>query len=229
MAGPTLTAAIPFGAIERPADGREMPAGEWLSLDEAGWGLSLLADSVFAYDARGAALNLTLLRSPIYAHHGHPLQRYQVDETLDWEYQEQGCRAGRWQLLAHRGDWRDAAVPARAAAFNNPVLMVTEANHPGARPRQDTLLAVAARSVLVTAVKQSEEGADIVIRLYEYAGREDEAVVTVRPIQRTFKVRLGPYEIKTVMLKKAAGWRPVETDLLEREEGEKGDSRLFSP
>lgn len=216
MDNPRVTSAVPYGSIERASDGREMPAGEWLTLADAERGVSLLSDSVFAYAVNDATIGLTLLRSPIYAHHGHPLQRNHIDETKDYEHLEQGCREGRWQLIAHGPDWRDMQIPVRAAALNNPAITVTEANHAGSRPLTDSFMQVSANTAMVTVVKKAEDDDNIVLRLFEYAGKRDTVTIRLATIGRTFTTPINPHEIKTLMLDKTTDYRITETDLLER-------------
>jgi alpha-mannosidase len=216
MKHPVVTSAVPYGAVERPNDGQEVPAGEWLDLSEGTLGAALLTDSVFAYDVNGSTAGLTLLRSCIFAHHGHPLQRNQIDDTKDWDHQEQGVREGAWKLVLHEGDWRKARIPQHAVAFNNPVITIDEANHPGSRPGQDSLIRVEADSSLVTVVKQAEDGAGIVVRLVEYAGGKDEAKIDIKPLNKGIRVPVGKYEIKTITLEPGLQGQTIETDLLER-------------
>ena len=216
MQAPTVTSAVPYGSVERPNDGQEVPAGEWLDLSEGGQGAAILTDSVFAYDVKGATAGLTLLRSCIFAHHGHPLQRNQIDETKDWEHQEQGVREGAWKVILHDGDWRKAQIPKHAVGFNNPVITIAEANHPGSRPNEASLIRVEAASSLVTVVKKAEDDDGMVLRLYEYAGRKDEVKINVTILDKEIRLPVSKYEIKTIKLEQGVSGRTVETDLIER-------------
>lgn len=215
MQAPTVTSAVPYGAVERPNDGQEVPAGEWLDLSEGAHGLAILTDSVFAYDVQGATAGLTLLRSCIFAHHGHPLQRNQIDETQDWEHQEQGVREGAWKVILHDGDWRKAQIPKHAVAFNNPVITIAEANHPGSRPSEDSLIEVEASSSLMTVVKKAEDDESIVMRMYEYGGRKDEVKIALPTLKKDIRISVGKYEIRTVKVEHAPDGRVFDTNLLE--------------
>jgi alpha-mannosidase len=212
MQAPTVTSAIPYGAIERPNNGEEVPAGEWLDMSEDGLGAAIITDSVFSYDVKGATAGFTLLRSCIFAHHGHPGQRSHIDESKDWEIQEQGVREGAWKLILHDGDWRKAQIPKHASAFNNPVITIDEANHDGNRPAEDSLIKVEASSSLLAVAKKAEDDDGIVIRMYEYAGAEDKVKINITPLKKEICVPVGKYEIKTLKLNDG---RTVETDMLE--------------
>ncbi len=215
MQAPTVTSAVPYGTVERPNNGEEMPAGEWLDMSEKSLGASILTDSVFAYDVKGATAGLTLLRSCIYAHYGHPGHKPLIDETKDYEHQEQGIREGAWKVILHDGDWRTAQIPLHATAFNNPAITIDEANHSGSRPPEDSLLRIDASSSLVTVVKKAEDDNGIVIRMYEYSGRKDEVKLNIAPLKKEVSVPVGKHEIKTVKLEHTAQSRTLETNMLE--------------
>ncbi len=214
---PTLTAAIPFGALQRQTTGREMPSGEWLTIHGDDGAMSLLNDSIFAYDCNGSTVGLTVLRSPIYAHHGHPDQPCgQIDENKDYHYQEQGCREGRWRVVLHDDDWHSAAIPLLASGFNNPPLVVAEANHPGHLPQRNSLLSIDAQSSMVSAIKHSEDGSGIIIRLLEYGGAPNTVRIVAPRLGLDFSVNLSPHEIKTVLIDRSHNNAVIETDMLER-------------
>lgn len=213
MQAPTVTSAIPYGAIERSNNGDEVPAGEWLDMSEDGLGAAIITDSVFSYNVKGATVALTLLRSCIYAHHGHPGQRSHIDETKDWEIQEQGVREGTWKLILHDGDWRKAQIPKHASAFNNPVITIDEANHAGNRPAEDSLIKVEASSSLLTVAKKAEDDDGIVIRMYEYAGAEDKVKINITALKKEICVPVSKFEIKTLKLTHG---QTMETDMLEK-------------
>ena len=209
-----VTSSIPYGSIERSCDGREMPTGEWLDLSDEDRGISLLMDSFFAYDVKGSVLGMTLLRSPIY---GHLTWKDPIDPRADYDIMEQGVREGRWRICVHDGDWRLAKIPEEAASFNNPVITVAEAPHTGTLPAESSFLKVDSSSSALVVFKHSEDGGDIILRLYEYAGERDEVVVSVMTPERSIRTTMNPYEIKTLRLLQNADWKAVDVDLLETE------------
>jgi alpha-mannosidase len=84
---PVATYEIPYGTIERPANGEEEPGQRWIDvsgpLDGADgvFGLAVLNDAKYGFDVLGGELGVTAVRSPIYAHHEptipNPAIRYQ--------------------------------------------------------------------------------------------------------------------------------------------------------
>ena len=148
MTDPVFRVSVPYGSMLRERNGREMPCGEWLSLSEPGREISLITDSIFAYDMADCTLALTLLRSPI---HGHLTWKEPIDPDADYHYLGQGVREGAWRLVDNDGS--QAGLPNLAAAFNNPVITICEGIHPGSLPRTSSFLEINASSSRVTVLK----------------------------------------------------------------------------
>ena len=75
-----------------------------------------------------------------------------------------------------------------------------------------------ATAVEVAAFKKSEDGRDIIVRLFEPTGRPRRAVVKLPALGARAAVRLKGFEIKTLRYDRRAKTF-VETDLLERKPG----------
>ena len=71
-----------------------------------------------------------------------------------------------YALVLHSGDWEaeDALVLHEAQAFNTPLRAVATGQHTGALPSLASMVEVAARGVVVSAIKRSGEG--VIVRLY---------------------------------------------------------------
>lgn len=162
----------PFGAARRPSDGMETPALRWADVGGRDYGVAVLNDSKYGYDALGTRLRLTLLRSA-----------YDPDAISD-----AGAHEVSWAALPHVGDWRSANVVAHAAGFNQPLIVRLVGEPSGAlasgfrefRPRVD-----GAPSVHVACMKHAHRGTGKVIRLYESAGKPATATVTGLPADAT--------------------------------------------
>ena len=96
----------PFAAVRRPCDGQEVPALRWADVGGEAYGIAVLNDSKYAYDALGTRLRLTLVRSG-----------YDPDAISDIG-QHEIC----YSLFPHPGDWRSAGVVRQSAGFNQPLL-----------------------------------------------------------------------------------------------------------
>ena len=79
------------------------------------------------------------------------------------------------QEKLHGGDWREAALPRRAAELGSPVRAMLESFHPGSLPPQHSYVSDGGGQLMVTAVKGSEDGTsripDLLVRAVETTGR----------------------------------------------------------
>ena len=215
----TVTYEIPYGSIVRPADGDEQPGQSWLDISgvAAGsnrrHGISLINDGKYSFDVQGSDLGMTILRSPIYAFH-FPAQ---PQPDCSYSYIDQGIQSFTYRLLPHSEDWRNAQIPRRAAELNQLALVLASTFHPsGTLPLAASFMAVEPDNILLTVVKQAEDGDDLILRALETAGVATRAVILMTAWGRTFEVDFSAYEIKTLRISQRDGNLPVvETDLLE--------------
>jgi alpha-mannosidase len=210
LAGPInkFACQIPFGAIDRPIDGVEVPALKWADLSAPnGFGAAIINDSKHGYSAKDSTLRLSLIRSS-YWPDARPNDRPQ---------------SARWIFHPHLGDWRAANIVQEAEAFNHPLLTtMLGPNKNGTLPPTGSLLSMGADNVIVTGVKRAEDDNDLVIRFYEAYGKKTHVepklafdvskVATVNFIEdkltdeKGLAVDLRPYEIRTLKIStKAAG------------------------
>jgi alpha-mannosidase len=215
----SATYEIPFGTLQRSAKPRtpeekaqfEVPAQQWADVSDAKFGLSLLNDSKYGYDARDGVLRLTLLRSPHEPHETEP-HKHTGDRITD-----QGEHLFTYALLPHAGDWKTAETARRARELNVP-LVIREGLSSTPLP---SLLGPLPPALFLDAVKRAEEGEEIVLRLHEGHGSTTRAQVQVgftvdqawecdlleravkklKPVRSRIQLRFTPYEIKTLRLK----------------------------
>ncbi|HOH50189.1 MAG TPA: glycoside hydrolase family 38 C-terminal domain-containing protein, partial [Candidatus Hydrogenedentes bacterium] len=213
----------PYGHTERPATGEEEPGQQWVDLtgavDGLPYGFAVFNDSKYGYDVRDGVVRVTLLRSPAYAHHDNGRH----DARAAWPVMDQGWQTVRLGLLPHAGGWREAGAPKRAWELNAPPIVHIESAHPGPRPPVASLVGTEAANVLLTVVKQSEDGADLVLRGYETDGREATTTLHLPYFGKTWELRFAPHEIKTVRIRRET-WELWETDMLEEPSGRSGEN-----
>jgi len=192
------TFEIPYGHLDRPATGEEEPGQSWV---DAG-GLAVVNDAKYGYDAVDGEIGISAVRSPVWA--WHDPQTLEADG--DYEYMDQGRQRFTVRLVPHGGDWRDAGVVRLAAELNQPPFALIETFHDGPLPQVASYADDGGGAVVVTVVKEAEDGGDWVVRAFETSGRPAHARIEV--FGRTIEADFGPHEIKTFV-----GSR--ETDLLE--------------
>ena len=204
---------IPFGSVERPTTRNtpaelaqfEVPAQRWADISDSKHGFSLLNDCKYGYDAKGNVLRLSLLRSPEYP-----------DPHAD-----EGHHEFTYSLYPHSGGWKDALTIRQGYELNYKLLSRTVEKHQGALAAEHSFLRAQPDNVIVTAVKKAEDEDALVLRFYEWAGKEGEVVLQLppgaesavetdlmeRPIgdlslhNSAVSLHTKPFEIKTIKVK----------------------------
>ncbi len=214
------TYEIPYGNIQRPANGDEEPGQGWvdvsgLSRDNGDpYGLSLLNDGKYSLDVNIRDIGLTILRSPIYAHHMPVVP----EEDDDYSYTDQGIQHFAYSLLPHARGWQEAGTVRAAAELNQGPISILESSHPNGRlPECDSFLQVDRENIVVSVLKQSEDNSDLILRCYETAQRATQAAIHLPRWRRTIKAAFGPCEIKTFRIPKDERQPVLETDFIEWE------------
>ncbi|CAN5848403.1 hypothetical protein BH20CHL5_BH20CHL5_02060 [soil metagenome] len=213
---PRATYEIPYGHTTRPTHGAEEPGQSWVDVsgrhpDGGKAGLAFTNDAKYGYDVLGSEIGLTVLRSPIYAHH----EPYAPDPDGPYAFHDQGRQRFRYALFAHAGDWREAAVPRRAAELNQPPVTLLETFHEGPLAASASFLDVEPAGVVISVVKRAEDGQDLIVRAYEAHGRPAAATIRFPGRERTIAVAFAPFEIRTFRVPRDPAATVTETDLLE--------------
>jgi alpha-mannosidase len=165
------TYEIPCGTIRRPTKPQtpaeqakwEVPALRWADLTaetpQGIYGISLLNDCKYGYDAQPNQLRLTLLRSPNWP-----------DPEAD-----RGDHAFTYALYPHAGSWETAHTVHRGYELNIPLqVLVNPPNlqHPAARKLTGTsFLDLSAENLILMALKPAEAHPEkLILRCYECHG-----------------------------------------------------------
>lgn len=164
---------IPFGSVERPTTRNtpaeqaqfEVPAQRWADISDSTHGFSLLNDCKYGYDAKGNVLRLSLLRSPEYP-----------DPHAD-----EGHHEFTYALYPHGGGWKDALTIRRGYELNYKLISLPAEKHEGMLASEHSFVQVQADNVIVTALKKAEDDNGLVLRFYEWAGKESEVTIQLPP------------------------------------------------
>ncbi len=235
---PVATYEIPFGAQNKPVDGRENPAQSWVDVTGTVGGrpagLLVVNNAKHGYDVSPGApggdtpsIGVTAVRSPVYSWHDPRL----LDPEGFYSFQDQGTQSFSYLLLPHAGDWRDAAPARRAAELGSPMRAMLESFHPGTLPDRLSFATDHGGAVMVTAVKGCEDGspeaADLIVRAVETHGRAGRARIELPVVGRVIEADFGPSQIRTFRVP-ADGGEVRETDLIEWDlTGDPGARRPF--
>jgi alpha-mannosidase len=164
---------IPFGSVERPTTRNtpaelaqfEVPAQRWADISDSKHGFSLLNDCKYGYDAKGNVLRLSLLRSP------------------EWPdpHADEGHHEFTYSLYPHGGSWKDALTIRRGYELNYKLLSLPFGQHQGSLTPEYSFLQAQPVNVIVTALKRAEDENSLVLRFYEWAGKEGEVTIQLPP------------------------------------------------
>ncbi len=213
---PKVTHEIPYGHFEQTPNGDEVPFQSWIDVSgqvgDALYGFSLLNDGKYSVDINGSDIGLTVLRSPVYAHHIPAV----IDPEGQYAYMDQGIQRFNYALLPHTGSWTTAGTVKRAAELNQrPVIMFATFHPDGRLPQSDSFIDVQPDNIVVSVLKQSEDNDDLIIRAYETINQATTARIRLPQQDRMIEAAFGPSEIKTFRVPSNANLPVVETDLLE--------------
>ena len=218
VADPTATYEIPYGSIERPANGEEEPGQRWVDVcgtiagEDGPFGLAVLNDAKYSFDVMAGEIGVTAVRSPIYAHHEPTIPK----EGVRYQFQDLGTQRFTLALVPHRGDWSGAGLTRRAMELNQRATVLLESYHDGSLPAIGSYASIEPDHLVLGAVKLAEDGDDLVVRVVETAGRAATARLQLPAVERDLSFEIRPFEIRTLRVPADGTRAVVETDLLER-------------
>ncbi len=150
------TFEIPFGYIERPADGTEVPALRWIDVSDEKYGVSLLNDSKYGFDVKGNTVRMTLVRTS-----------YSPDPKPD-----QRIHKINYYVYPHQNSWKEALTFRKGYEVNHPLraYVVTERLSKRSAPEEYSFIQVKPENVVLSCFKIAEDSNDYVLRLYDATG-----------------------------------------------------------
>jgi alpha-mannosidase len=214
---PKATYETSYGHIERPGNGEEEPGQNWIDLSAViretnkMYGVSILNDGKYSFSVKEREMSLTVLRSPIYAHH----DPYVPTPEGRYVYMDQGVQRFTYTILPHEGSWEHAGTVKKGWELNQKCVPLIETYHAGQLPPKDSYLSVDKENVIVSVVKQWEEGDDLIVRAYETNRVATTATIRLPKWNRTITAEFGPCEIKTFRVPRDQNAPVVETNLIE--------------
>lgn len=197
---PVATYETPYGFINRTANGDEDPGQRWIDVTGiskgTAYGLAVINDAKYGYSIKGNDMRISVIRSAVYAHHNPRI----LDMKSEHIWQDQGLHTFRIMLVPHSETWQKNNIVRRAEEFLSPAIVIYQGIHAGSFPKAGSFLSVDNDSIIVSAIKQSEEGDDLIIRCIESSGIETSATVDFSFINRKWTGNFKPCEIKSLRL-----------------------------
>lgn len=168
---PLATYDLQVGAIQRGNNNEkkyEVPQHQWLDLSNPDntFGVGILNDSKFGSDKPDDnTVRLTLLYTPGVR------SGYSDQATQDF-----GRHDILYAIAPHAGDWRKGDVPWMAKRLNQPLRAFVAIPHAGSLGKEFSLVSTSSNQVEVTALKKSEDGNEVIVRLRELQGKDAKGV-----------------------------------------------------
>lgn len=203
-----------YGRERLAATGDETVAQKWIAVVSPSRKLSLtcINDATYGSDFEGGEARLSLLRSP--AHSADPIPGAPMPfQDRFIPRIDQGEHVFRFWLEPGPAAKRLRAVDREALALNEEPFALPWFP-PGLGPRSGPFVRLEGEAAMVTALKRSEAGGELVIRLFEPTGRKRSVKLSLPFIGAETRMTLGPFEIKTVLFDPKTR-RFAEADLLE--------------
>jgi alpha-mannosidase len=156
-----------YGITPEQNDGQEVPAQKWVDLSDGKVGIALLNKTKYGYSMHNGELRLTLMRAA-----GNPDI-----------YPNLGKYIISYSLFPHAGDWKngvwaegeDLNVPVYAAEPPSLALVKKHAT----RPEEASFFSVDVPGVVLSGMKQAEDGKELIVRLAEVEGKEKTVTLTL--------------------------------------------------
>jgi alpha-mannosidase len=216
LSDPSSAAGAPYGFVERPCSGHEEVMVHWIDLSDGRHGLACTSDAAGGYDALGARLRLTALRSPKVADHGWD---WGNDDPVGYPATDQGLHRMRFRLTPHAGTWAEAQVARMADEHRAEFPVVIDTWHRGRLGSEASAIEVEGDSVVVPVVKRAEMGSGTVLRVWEVSGSLSRARVTLPVHDRSWAGDLGPHQVRTLFVSDDPAITVVDLDIPELELG----------
>jgi alpha-mannosidase len=149
----------------------------------------------------GSILADNVARSAVYAHHNPRV----LDMKAEHLWMDQGIQTFRMMVIPHRDTWQRSSIPRITEEFIAPAVPVYQGIHGGAMPKSGSFLSVDSPDIVVSAIKQSETGQDIIVRCVESSGLKAEATIDMKFAGRKWTGSFRPFEIKTLRISRKTG------------------------
>ena len=208
------TYEIPYGHITRTANNEEESGQAWV--DFAGAkngkpvGLALANTAKYSYAFREDEMAMMVVRNSVFAHHDPNV----LDPLMDYERVDHGVQSFVYALLPH-GEVPKHTLINFARVINRKPTVLPESFHDGPLPQAQAFVEISTPQIIVTAVKQAEDGDGIILRAYESEGAAAGADIKLLFMNRNLHAAFAPGEIKTFKIPFDAAQAVSEVNLLE--------------
>ncbi len=140
----------------------EVCAHKWVDLSEGNYGVSLMSDCKYGYNAQENILGISLLKAATWPN----------------EDPDTGIHAFTYSLYPHKGDITEGNVYKTAYQLNMPLIAVEIGKNNGTLPECTSMIFSDKQNVIIETIKKAEEGNTIIVRLYEAHNCKENVTIT---------------------------------------------------
>ncbi|MBM3294380.1 MAG: alpha-mannosidase [Candidatus Aminicenantes bacterium] len=215
LADPVYAGQVAYGRDNLPSDGTEAVSQKWSAVVSTSgrFALTVINEGVYGSDFADGEARISLLRGA--AHAADPAgERPMLFQDRFIPRIDQGERSFRFWVNAGPLEERLEAVDREALAKNESPYVLAY-SPPGTGRKAAPAAVLSDKAVLLAAMKKSEDGNRMVIRLFEPTGRARRTVLSLPFAEARIRLAFSPFEIKTLLFdQRTKTFR--EADLLER-------------
>jgi alpha-mannosidase len=169
----------PYGYIQRPTDGNEWPAQNWVDISDDKIGIALLNNGKYGFDVNKNVVRMSVVRGA-----------RDMDPRMD-----EGIHSFDYALYSHKGDFRKGNVTQQALELNQPLIATQENLHIGdlpawgrlqltenSLPDKKSFFSINSDHVIISAIKVQQGNwspANVVLRIYETTGQDGHVTVNL--------------------------------------------------
>ncbi|SKA85346.1 alpha-mannosidase [Clostridium sp. USBA 49] len=196
---PKFICEIPYGYLNRDSyEGHEEFAHSWVKIEERdkNYGVVIANDSKYAYDMTNNVYNMTICRSPVYAHHDPA----PIEEDVIYRYMDQGEQIFSFVISF---DEKCGNVKANKLSdiLNVGYEYLIDTYHKGEIKAQNmSLISLDKENIIVEVLKTSEDDNGYILRMYEIEGSETKTELSLKYINKKYNLVFSPCEIKTILI-----------------------------
>jgi len=186
------------GYLEEPASTH--PQQSFIDVNDSKRGLTIINQGLPEYEVKddtSRTIAITLLRCVGFLSRGDLLTRknYAGSPIPTPEAQCKGKHIFKYAILPHSGTWQEAKVYQSAHGFNVPLQAVQTDSHPGTLSTRNSFLTITPGNLVLSAIKQAEDGTGIIIRFYNTTEEPVSGTLEFfRPLKKGWKTNLNEEE-----------------------------------
>ena len=190
---PRAIYSMPYGFIEKPANGLEEPAHKWISNGE----VALINDCKYSFCIIDNEMRMIAARTCAYLDHFGQESRDGEMSYIDMDELEYTYALLPYEKLSE--------VIREADVLNMPLQLYQETHHNGSLKPVFNGIEIDCENIIVSAIKKAEDGTGYIVRAYECEGKSCMAEFNLKLLDRKFAFDFKPQEIKTIFIPFTSG------------------------